>query len=62
MKRDIYKCPNCGEGPLSLGVIEIEADVTDDVLYCDSCEKYFEIIPGKEIKGWAEHDDSKNAD
>ena len=44
---DSYKCPYCSEGPLQLSVYEIEADVHEDCLYCDTCGKKWEIIPGR---------------
>jgi hypothetical protein len=46
---DPYNCPNCGYSPLQVSNVKIEADVTDDCLYCGGCGKNFEIEPGKEI-------------
>jgi len=46
---DPYQCPNCGQGPLRLSVLEIEAGITEDTLYCDNCHKHWEITPGKEL-------------
>lgn len=44
-----YVCPSCGKNPLEVTTTEIDADVTDDILFCGSCGKHFEIVPGKEV-------------
>ena len=46
---DAYKCPHCGEGPLQLKSYEVDAGVFDDCLYCDTCGRMFEVLPGKEV-------------
>jgi len=47
---DPYQCPSCDANPLLVKQIEIDPDVFDDVLHCDSCGKYFVIVPGDEVQ------------